>query len=110
MRRRRFWRSCGNEPLPCRLNILAHNPCYTDPVQKQNVTFTVDSEVLKAARRLAIEHDTSVSQIVRDYLGRLVQYQDADRAAATGLREFFRKHSVTIGTRKWTRDELHERR
>jgi hypothetical protein len=92
------------------LSITAHNPCYTDSVEKQNITFTVDSQVLKAARRLAIDHDTSVSQIVRDYLGRLVQYQDAHRAAAAGLREFFGKHSVTIGTRKWTREELHERR
>jgi hypothetical protein len=94
----------------CPRNITAHNPCHTDSVQEQNVTFIVDSEVLKAARRLAIDHDTSVSQIVRDDLGRLVQYQDAEKAASAGLREFFRKHNVTFGKRTWTRDELHERR
>ena len=48
--------------------------------------------------------------MVRDYLGLVVREQDPRRAAATALRDFFRTHSVTIGKRIWTRDDLHERR
>jgi hypothetical protein len=41
-------------------------------VQK-NLTLTVDEELLRAARKLALDQDTSVNQLVRDYLAGLVE-------------------------------------
>jgi hypothetical protein len=79
-------------------------------VRKQNVTLTIEPAVLKAARKYALDRDTSVNQLVRDYLAGLSGQRDELETARNALREFFRKHSVTIGKRTWTREELHERR
>lgn len=79
-------------------------------MRKQNVTLTIEPAVLKAARKYALDRDTSVNQLVRDYLAGLGGQGDELETARNDLREFFRKHSVTIGTRKWTRDELNARR
>ena len=86
-----------------------HNPCYIDSVQ-ENLTLTVDADVLKAARKAALDRDTSVNQMVRDYLAQLERIPDERRSAREDLKKFFRTHSVTIGKRTWTRDDLHERR
>lgn len=76
----------------------------------KNLTLTLDENLLRAARKVALDCDTSVNQMVRDYLGLVVRERDPRRAAAAALRDFFRTHSVTIGKRTWTRDDLHERR
>ena len=76
----------------------------------QNLTLTVDRDLLKKARRLAIDHDTSVNQMVRDYLAHLAREKEPGKASAAALRAFFGKNSVAIGTQRWTREELHERR
>ena len=77
---------------------------------RKNLTLTLDADLLRAARKLAIDRDTSVNQVVRDYLAHLVGEQDPHRATAAALNDFFRKHSVTVGKRNWTRADLHERR
>lgn len=79
----------------------------------QNLTLTIDADLLKKVRKLAIDHDTSVNQMVRDYLAQVAREKSPEKASASALREFFRKNSVTLGpkgTRGWTRDELYERR
>jgi hypothetical protein len=78
-------------------------------VQK-NLTLTVDADVLKAARKAALDRDTSVNQMVRDYLAELARDTGERRSTREDLKKFFRTHSVTIGKRTWTRDDLHERR
>jgi hypothetical protein len=98
MKRTDFWASCLHTYL-----------CHTDPVQK-NLTLTVDADVLKAARKAALDRDTSVNQMVRDYLAELARDTGERRSAREDLKKFFRTHSVTIGRRTWTRDDLHKRR
>jgi hypothetical protein len=83
--------------------------CYTDPV-KRNLTLTLEEELLRAARKVALDRDTSVNQLVREYLAQLVQETDQQRAALRDLREFFRTSRFEAGPITWTRDDLHERR
>jgi hypothetical protein len=78
-------------------------------VQK-NLTLTVDADVLTAARKAALDRDTSVNQMVRDYLAQVARNKGERESAREDLKTFFRTHSVTIGKRTWTRDDLHERR
>jgi predicted transcriptional regulator len=75
-----------------------------------NLTLSIDGDLLKRARICALERDTSVNAMVRDYLEELAgpaTQQDA-------IREFLelaaksRSGSGPEG-RKWTRDELYER-
>ncbi|HEV2201052.1 MAG TPA: DUF6364 family protein [Bryobacteraceae bacterium] len=79
-------------------------------MRKQNVTLTIDPAVLKAARKYALDRDTSVNQLVRDYLAGLAGPTDELEAARNDLRKFFRKSRYQIGQRRWTREELYDRR
>jgi hypothetical protein len=77
---------------------------------KKNLTLTFDADLLKAARRFALEHDTTVNQMVRDFLTQVVVKKDPKKAALAELERIFQTSSVTVGKRDWTRDDLHERR
>jgi plasmid stability protein len=75
-----------------------------------NLTLTIDDELLKRARMRALEQDTSVNALVRDYLEGLVgqaKTQDAIRAVLE-LAERSGSGSGPDG-RTWTRDELYDR-
>ena len=83
--------------------------CNTGYVRK-NLTLTIEEELLRDARRIAVDRDTSVNELVRNYLGHLVRQREPGKATAAALREFWRTHRVTMGKRNWTRDDLYERR
>ena len=85
-----------------------HNPCYTGDVQR-NLTLTIDEDVLREARKVALDRNTSVNQLVRDYLVELSGIEERRRKARAELEEMFRQKPIRIGKRTWTRDELHER-
>ncbi len=85
--------------------------CYADYVEKgrQNLTLVVEEELLLAARKVALEQKTSVNQLVRDYLVALVEEQGRRRVAKARLRAAFQRGLVTVGEKRWSRDELYER-
>ena len=83
--------------------------CYTDPV-KRNLTLTVDEDLLRAARKVALDRNTSVNELVRQYLTGLVNERDRGRDAVERLNELFRTTRFRIGKKTWTREDLHERR
>jgi hypothetical protein len=82
--------------------------CYTDYVSR-NLTLTLDDDLLRAARKVAMDRNTSVNQLVRDYLADLVRETDRQQTALANLDRIFRQSRIRIGLRKWTRQELHER-
>lgn len=74
-----------------------------------NLTLTVDNDVLKRARIRALEEDTSVNAILRDYLesyagGPLRRREAIDRFLALSD-----DADTGRGNATWTRDDLHER-
>lgn len=75
----------------------------------RNLTLSIDDTLLKAARRVALSQHTSVNQLVRDYLSKLVKEHDEQKHSAERIRENFRTLEVDFGERNWSRDELHER-
>jgi plasmid stability protein len=75
-----------------------------------NLTLSIDDELLKRARIRALEQDTSVNALVRDYLEQLA----SSRSQRSGMVGFLAlAESVQAGSgpegRTWTRDELYER-
>ncbi|HEX9753034.1 MAG TPA: DUF6364 family protein, partial [Methyloceanibacter sp.] len=42
----------------------------------KNITLAIDEEVLRAARRYAANHDTTVNALVREFLGDLAAQED----------------------------------
>ena len=110
------WRRGGAPAAAAGSGRGTQNPCYTGYVAK-NLTLTIDENVLREARKIALDRNTSVNALVRDYLADLVnelarQAEEAfkRKAAAEELGEFLRENRVKIGPITCTRDELHERR
>jgi hypothetical protein len=77
-------------------------------VQK-NLTLTIDEDVLREARKIALDRNTSVNQLVRDFLHDLTGTELRRREAAQRLSELFKEKPIRIGSIKWTREDLHER-
>jgi plasmid stability protein len=75
-----------------------------------SLTLAIDDELLKRARIRALEQDTSVNSLVRDYLKEFATggAQPAGIAAFLELAESIRAGSGPDG-RTWTRDELYDR-
>ena len=72
-----------------------------------NLTIVVDDDILKRARIRAIQENTSVNAVVREYL---TAYAGADRAeACERLLALSRSCKPRRGGGAWTRVELHER-
>lgn len=74
-----------------------------------NLTITVPEEILKSARRRALEQGTSVNALLRDYLSQFAGTQSAQANAAMRVLELSRSARSGRGKAKWTRDELHQR-
>ena len=70
-----------------------------------NLTITVPEEILKSARRRALEQGTSVNAVLRDYLSQFAGTQSAQ----ANVLELSKTARSGRGKAKWTRDELHQR-
>ena len=71
-----------------------------------NLTITVPEEILKGARRRALEQGTSVNAVLRDYLAQFAGTQSAQANAAKRVLELSRNARSGRGKAKWTRDDL----
>lgn len=74
----------------------------------KNLTLSIDETVLATARRYALEHDSSVNAMVREFLAGIAEREDRAGQARKRLRELSEGSSARIGSATWTRDELHE--
>lgn len=76
-----------------------------------NLTLSIDDDLLKRARIRALEQDTSVNAVVRDYLA---DYAGAggNRQAVEGFLAIAAASAAGSGPsgRSWTRDSLYENR
>jgi hypothetical protein len=75
-----------------------------------NLTVTIDDDVLRRARIRAVQQDTSVNALLRDYLEAFAGAGDSRNQAADELLRLSARAHSGRGDRLWTRDELHERR
>jgi hypothetical protein len=77
-----------------------------------NLTITVDDGTLKQARMRALEEDTSVNAVLREYLeeyaGRRREQLEATRRILASSRDSASRSGP--GGRGWTREELYEER
>lgn len=75
-----------------------------------NLTITVDDEILRRARIRALELNTSINSVLRDYLAAFGAASAAWGQATDELLRLAGEARSGRGDRRWTRDELHERR
>ena len=74
-----------------------------------NLTITIGEDILKKARMRALDEGTSVNALLREYLE---EYTGAHRKHETVVAEILKlskKSKSRRGSRRWTRDELHDR-
>ncbi len=75
-----------------------------------NLTLSIDADLLKRARKIAIDRDSSLTGLIRGFLEELVRREETgNEVAAAELEELFRRSAMVVGTKSWSRDELHER-
>jgi hypothetical protein len=77
-----------------------------------NLTITVDDDTLKRARMRALEEDTSVNAVLREYLEEYAGGRQEQIEAAKRILESSRDSASGSGPggRRWTREELYEER
>jgi len=75
-----------------------------------NITLSVDEDIIRKVRKVAVDKHTTLTQMVRDYLAVVAQREAVERLRAVQrLQHSFETYSRNMGKRTWTRDELHER-
>ena len=77
-----------------------------------NITLSLDEQLVKEARKIALERDTTLAGLIREYL----QNQVAESAASgrrrrerEALEHSFTQFQFSVGKRHWKREDLHER-
>jgi predicted transcriptional regulator len=77
-----------------------------------NVTFSLDDELVKQVRKIALDRDTTLTAMIRDYLEH-VAAEDASfgrrRRERQALERSFEKLQFKVGKRTWKRESLYER-
>jgi len=75
-----------------------------------NITLSVDDEIIKKVRKIAIDKNTTLTAMVRNFLISVAN-RDAQQKneVIKKLRKSFKTLSRDMGQRKWTRETLHER-
>jgi hypothetical protein len=74
-----------------------------------NVTLSLKDDFVKKARKIAVERDTTLTGLVRDYLERLVEEESAsgrNRRERDALERSFERYSFHVGKRTWKREDL----
>jgi predicted transcriptional regulator len=77
-----------------------------------NVTLSLDDELVKKVRRVAVDRDTTLTAMIREYLEN-VATEDATtgrkRRERQALERTFKRYKFKIGKRTWKRADLYER-
>lgn len=76
----------------------------------RNITLSLPEDLVRRARILAAERDTSVSSLVMELLEQeLAITDDYDELWAQEMELMASGSALKVGTIKWSRDDLHDR-
>jgi hypothetical protein len=77
-----------------------------------NITLSLDDKLVKDVRKIAVERDTTLTGLVREYLEKLALENAASgrkRRERETLERSFAQIRINVGKRNWKREDLHER-
>jgi len=77
-----------------------------------NVTLSLEDELVKEVRKIAVERDTTLTGLVRDYLEKLAAENAASgrkRREREALERSFERFQFKVGKRTWKRADLYAR-
>ena len=74
------------------------------------ITLNIDEEIVKRVREIAIAKDTTLTDMVRDYLTWVANGDSEERECRVLLLEdSFKRLSRDMGPRNWNREDLYGR-
>jgi hypothetical protein len=75
-----------------------------------NITLSVDEDTVKKVRKIAVDKNTTLTALVRNYLIDIASREDHKKQIAIKrLSDSFKASSREMGPRIWEREMLHER-
>lgn len=77
-----------------------------------NVTLSLDDKLIKEVRKIAIERDTTLTGLVREYLEKLAAESAVSgrrRREREALERSFKQVRFKLGKPTWKREDLYER-
>jgi hypothetical protein len=77
-----------------------------------NITLTLDDKLVKEIRKVAVDRDTTLTALVRDYLETLAAENAASgrkRRELEALERSFEQFHAKLGKRTWKREDLYVR-
>lgn len=75
----------------------------------KNLTLSLDEALLRQARQVATARGTSLNAMIREYLREVTERESSTEHARRRIVDMCRSMQAEVGTRSWTRDDLHER-
>ncbi|MBV9624597.1 MAG: CopG family transcriptional regulator [Acidobacteria bacterium] len=77
-----------------------------------NITLSLDDKLVKEVRRIAVERDTTLTRLVRDYLEKLAAEHAVSgrrRRERDALERSFDQYHFKVENRTWRREDLYAR-
>ena len=77
-----------------------------------NVTLSLDDDLVKKIRKIAVERDTTLTGMIRDYLEKVAAEDAASgrkRREREALERSFERYRFNVGKRTWKRADLYVR-
>ena len=75
-----------------------------------NITLSIDDEIVRKVRKIAVDKNTTLTAMVREYLTSVANADaEAGKETADKFRESWERLSRPMGPRNWTRDDLYDR-
>lgn len=77
-----------------------------------NVTLSLDDELVRKVRKIAVDRDTTLTGLIRQYLEEVAAEDSARgrrRREREALEHSFQEFQFKIGKRTWTREDLNAR-
>ena len=76
-----------------------------------NITLSIDEEIMKKVRKIAIDKNTTLTAMVRDYLTAVANSDvGLKQQRVAELKDSIQRHARDLGSRTWTRDDLYGER
>ncbi len=78
-----------------------------------NITLSLDDDLVREVRKIAVERDTTLTGLVRTHLQELAAEHSKSgrkRRELEALEESFKQFQFRMGKRTWKREDLYERR
>jgi hypothetical protein len=77
-----------------------------------NITFSLPKDLVKRVRKIAVDRNTTLAGLVREYLSELIRHDaatDRKRRELEALERCFEQFQFRVGNKSWKREDLYER-